>query len=281
MMNYVTHSNLKIDYIFVICLFSFGVAGCSKEEKSVKYIAKVNESVLTEEQVRMGLSQEQNKGKYRSEFINSWIQNEILFHEAQKQGIVNDKEFNFILERSKKELAAAFLINKILADNKVDVNNDEVMKYYDESKNDLKLSDDAYRINVAHLNNFDKAVVFRNKLIETDWNRTMNTFRNDSSVTNLESAILRYRYQVNPVNLLKQLSDMQPYEISTVLQTGQSDYTVVQLIDKLYKDSIPPPEFVKDEIKKKLLVIKRKEFVRNYIDKLVSDHNLEIVRYSE
>lgn len=280
-MSYVTHSNLKIDYLFVICLFSFGVAGCSKEEKSVKYVAKVNKSILTEEQVQMGLSEEQNKDKYRSEFINAWIQNEVLFHEAQKEGITNGKEFNTILERSKKELAAAFLINKILADNKVDVNTEEVTKYYDESKNDLKLGDDAYRLNIAHFNNFDKAVQFRNRLIESDWNRTLISFQKEPAVTASESAVLRYRYQVQPLNLLKQLSDMQPNEVSTVLQIGQSDYTVFQLIDKFDKDSIPPLEFVKDEIKNRLLVIKRKEFVKNYIDKLVSDHNLEIVRYSE
>lgn len=280
-MSYVTRSNLKIDYLIVICLFSFGVVGCAKEEKPAKYVAKVNKSILTEEQVQMGLSEEQNKDKYRSEFINAWIQNEVLFQEAQKEGITHDKEFNTILERSKKELAAAFLINKILADNKVDVNAEEVTKYYDESKNDLKLSDDAYRLNIAHFNNFEKAVQFRNRLIESDWNRTLISFQKEPAATASESTVLRYRYQVQPLNLLKQLSDMQPNEVSTVLQIGQSDYTVVQLIDKFDKDSIPPLEFVKDEIRNRLLVIKRKEFVKNYIDKLVSDHNLEIVRYSE
>ncbi len=281
MMNYVTRSNLKIDYLFVICLFSFGVVGCSKEEKSDKYVAKVNKSVLTEDQVRMGLSEEQNKGKYRSEFINSWIQNEILFQEAEKEGITNDKEFYAILERSKKELAAAFLIKKILADNDVDVNDEEVQKYYDESKDNFRLNDDAYRLNIVHFNNFDKAVLFRNKLIETDWVRALNSFQKEPAVTGSESSVLRYKYQLQPINLLKQLSDMQPNEVSTVIQTGQSDYAVVQLTDKLNKDSIPPLEFVKDEIKNRLLVIKRREFVKNYIDKLVSDHNLEIVRYTE
>lgn len=280
-MSYVTRSNLKIDYLFVICLFSFGVAGCSKEEKSDKYVAKVNESVLTEEQIKMGLSENQNKGKYRSEFINSWIQNEILFQEAQKEGITNEKEFNTVLDRSKKELAAVFLINKILADNSVDVKDDEVIKYYDESKNDLRLDDDAYRLNIAQLNNFDKAVQFRNKLIETDWVRALNSIQKDQSVTSSESAVLRYKHQIEPISLLKQLDDMQPSEVSPVLQTGQSNYTVVQVVDKLYKGAIPPLEYVQNEIKERLLIIKRREFVKNYIDKLISDHNLEIVRYSE
>lgn len=281
MMNYVTRSSRKIDYFFVICLFLLGVAGCSKGEKSDKYVAKVNESVLTEEQVNTGLLETQNKGKYRSEFINSWIENEILFQEAQKEGVTNEKEFNTTLDRSKKELAAAFLINKILADNNVEVKDEEVVKYYDESKNDLKLDDDAFRLNVAHFNDFDKAVQFRNKLIETDWINALNSFQNDQSLTASESAVLRYKYQVEPIILLKQLSDMQPNEVSAVLQIEPSYFTVVQVIDKLYKDSIPPLEYVQNEIKERLLVIKRREFVKNYIDKLISNHNLEIVRYSE
>lgn len=280
-MSYGTRSNLRIDYLFAICLFSFGVVGCSKEEKTDKYVAKVNGSVLTEEQVKLGLTEEQNKGKYRSEFINNWIRSEVLYQESQKEGITNDKEYTSVLERSKKELAEAFFIKKILAENNIDVNDDEVEKYYDGSKEDFKLGDDAYRINIVHFNNFDKAVQFRNKLIDADWNRTQTAFRNDSSITSTETSVLLYKYQVQPINLLKQLYDLQQNEVTIVLKTGQSDFTVAQLIDKLYKDSIPPFEFVKDEIRSRLLVIKKREFVKNYIDKLISDHNLEIVRYSE
>ena len=281
MMSYSTRSNLKIDCLFFICFFSLGLIGCSKEEKTDKYIAKVNGSVLTEEQVKLGLSEEQNKGKYRSEFINDWIQNEILYQEAQKEGIINDKEYISILERSKKELAASFFIKKILSENKIEVNDDEIKKYYDDSKDNFKLSDDAFRINIVHFNNFDKAVLFRNKLVDSDWSRTISAFKGDSSVIALESSVLIYKYQVQPINLLKQLYYMEPNEVSIVLQTGQLDFAVVQMVDKLYKDSPAPFEFIKDEVRNRLLAIKKREFVKNYIDKLISDHNLEIVRYSE
>jgi hypothetical protein len=58
-------------------------------------------------------------------------------------------------------------------------------------------------------------------------------------------------------------------------------FTVVQLIEKLDRDSVPSFDVVKNEVYNRLVMIKNKEYVKQYIDKLISSHNLEIERYSE
>jgi hypothetical protein len=271
----------QINFAVIICIGSFSLAGCSKKETPDIYVAKVNDAVLTEKQIKSALSQDRNRGKYRSEFIHNWIENEILYQEAAKNGILEDKEFNSIVEQSKKEIAAAFFINKILAENKIEPTEDEMRKYYENNKEEFKLTDDLLRLNIIYFSDFNKAVQFRNMVIETNWNSSLNKYRTESSILSNQAGQLLYKYQLQPLSLLRSLNGLQKDEVSLVIETEPSKFAVVQLIEKLDKDIIPSFDDAKEEVKERLTIIKRKDFLRLYIDKLIADHNLEIKRYSE
>ncbi|MEW6701307.1 MAG: peptidyl-prolyl cis-trans isomerase [Bacteroidota bacterium] len=281
MMNSQKYSKNNFTNAAVFFVFSLLILGCSKEKKQDTYVAKVNESILTEEQVRLALSDDKNKGKYRSEYIHDWIETEVLFQEAMKNGTLDKKEFDAIIERSKKQLAAAMLINKVLDKNRIELTDDDVQKYFERDKEDFKLVDDAFRLNIIRFDNFDKAVKFRSILIETGWDKASNAYRNDKSILSNEASRLLYQYQIQPHDLLRVVNNLQQGEVSIVLETEPMKFTVVQLVEKLNKGVTPQLDDVKNEVIERLLVIKRKEFIRNYIDKLVADHNLEIKRYSE
>jgi hypothetical protein len=80
---------------------------------------------------------------------------------------------------------------------------------------------------------------------------------------------------------LRSVNGLQVDEVSLVIETEPAKFGVVQLTEKLDKDMIPSYDDAKEEVKERLLIIKRKDFLRTYIDKLIADHNLEIKRYSE
>ena len=281
MMNCVKRLSNPINFAVIICIGSLSFAGCSKKETPDIYVAKVNDAVLTEEQIKSALSQDRNRGKYRSEFIHNWIENEILYQEAAKNGILEDKEFNSIVEQSKKEIAAAFFINKILAENKIEPTEDEMRKYYENNKEEFKLTDDLLRLNIINFSDFDKAVQFRNMAIETNWNSSLNKYRTESSILSNQAGQLLYKYQLQPLSLLRSLNGLQKDDVSLVIETEPSKFAVVQLTEKFNKDMIPSFDDAKEEVKERLTIIKRKDFLRLYIDKLITDHNLEIKRYSE
>jgi len=275
------HSRNRFFWVAAFFVFSLLAVSCSKEEKSAKNIAKVNNAVLTEDDLKNALSEERNSGKYRDEYIHEWIETEILFQQAEKEGLLKEKNFNSILEQSKKELASAIFINKILSDNNIQATEEEIKKYFEEKKEDFKLADNLYQLNIINFNNFDKAVQFRNTLIETDWNRALNIYRGEQSIIGSSSKVLLYKYQIEPLTLLRVISNLDENEISIVFETEPMKFTIVQLIQMVGKDVIPPFEIIKEEAKERLLVVKKKEFLKEYIDKLIADHNLEIVRYSE
>lgn len=281
MKNCVKHIKPQINIALVLCFIFFGVAACSKKEKSDKYVVKINDAVLTEEQIKSAFSDERNYGKSRSEFINNWIEKEILSQEAIKRGVAEENQYKSIVEQSKKELAAAIFINKILEEEKTEPSEDEIKKYFESNKDDFKLIDDAFRLNVASFSDFDKAIQFRNSAIETSWKNGINMYLGNFSLLSNESAQLIFKYQLQPLSLLRIVPSLQQNEVSAVIETEPAKFVVVQLIEKFDKDIIPTLELVRKEVIDRLTIIKKKEIIKQYIDKLIEDHNLEIKRYSE
>ncbi len=268
--------HLKTKYL--VLFLPLVVVFCSEEEKKTKSIVQINDAVLTEEEVSKALSAAQNNS-FKEEYINNWIRTEIMYSEAVKEGILDEKEFNTIIEQSKKELAISLYIKKLLNENKTVAANEELLKYYEEQSDDFKLEDDAFGYNISEFDNFDKAVQFRSILLESDWNKAVNAFREDVSLKRSLNNQLQLGYLLQPQISYNAITNLQPGEVSIVMQTGESNFTVLQLINKYNKGEVPPFEVVKEKLRAQYSVLKQKEFIQNYIDKLVEDNNVEIKRY--
>jgi hypothetical protein len=280
MVNLRKHSS-KIFFLAALVCFLFIAAGCSKKEKSASIVAKVNDAVLTEDDLNIALSQDRNKGKFREEYVQNWIEKEVLFQQASKKGIQDESQFKFMADLNKKELAVALFISKIMDENNVDISDNDIRNYYENNKEDFRLNDNVFVMNEIYFNDFDKAVQFRNDVLNNDWNRALNIFNGDKSIVEVSPQNLYYQYQIQPITLLRVVNNMEVGETSIVLETEPSKYALVQLITKYDNNSIPPFEVIKDKIKDRLLIIKKKDFLKNYIDKLIAEHNTEVVRYSE
>ncbi len=266
-----------ISLILLIFLF-FTFNGCSKKEKLKNEIVRIKESVLTEEELNITLGEKVNSAKFREQYINEWIEREVLYYKAIEEGIIKDKEFDIILERSKKELAAAFLLRKILSENMTMPSEDELRAYFLSAKDDFKLQDDLFRVNIIYFNDFDKAVKFRTTLIESDWNKSLNAFGKDPSIISYETGKLYYGYQIHPAVLMRIINFLLPEEVSIVIEIGNKKFAVVQMIEKIEKGNIPPFETVKEVVKSQYEILKNKEFIKNYIQELIDDYDVEIKR---
>jgi parvulin-like peptidyl-prolyl isomerase len=269
---------LRISSVLLTVLF---FSGCSDKNKSSNHLVKVGDSVLTEENLDKALKEFRNQSKLREEFINEWIEKEILYKEALEQGLLDNEEFKWIMENSKKELASAFLINKYLDDNRYEPAADELKEFYDKYKHDLIFTEDYYKINTAYFNNFETAVKFRKLLIESDWKRTLNSFRGDETIINVHSGLLIPAHKFESISFYKVVTNLLPNEVSIVLQEEPSKYLIVQLIEKFDKGTLPQYEMITDIVKDRFMLLKNKELVREFLNQLIEDNNVDIKRYRE
>lgn len=271
---------LSKNSLLVPFLISLIFLSCSKEEKHEKNIAKVNDAVLTEDMLNSMMNDSNNKAKLKDEIINQWIEDEVLFQEAEREGITNEKEFQKILERSKKNLAISFLIKKYLEENEIQIKDEELKKYYDENKNEFILNDELYYLRIAKFENYESAIEFRKKLIETNWNIANNYIKTRTDKFQTKEDLI-YEKDLQPIQVVRIVNTMEINEISSIIDISSNEFIIINLMNKYSENTIPPFEAIKNLVKEKLTILKQKELIHNYLTELLSEHNLEIERFSE
>ncbi|MFA3781518.1 peptidyl-prolyl cis-trans isomerase [Melioribacteraceae bacterium 4301-Me] len=271
----------KTNNIFLLLLFLIIFNACAKEKKAEKYYAKVGNEYLTEDMLKDFISSERYKNLYKSEIIRRWIENEVLYQEAVKKGIEKDKEYKKLVDRASRELAIALLKKEIIQEVKNSFSSSELEQFYEKYKEDFRLQDEAYKLNIITFNNEDSAIKFRTLLLESDWDRILPAYKNDSTVVNLETRKFVYSHDVYPVSILRILQDMLPLEVSVVIPEEHSSFTVVQLIEKYPKNFLPSFESIKNVVEERYLAFKQKEHLEKYISDLIGNYKTEIEWYTE
>lgn len=261
---------------FALLIILVTISGCSKESPKKDYIARVNNSYLTREDLNKIVDSDK-KTLYKNEIVRNWINKELLYQIALKEDITEDKEFNRILDNSKKELAITIYLERLYEKEKLKPSESDIEEYYKQNKNDYRLFQDAYVFNKIDFNSEDQAIKFRSLLLGSNWNKTINGYKNDQSVLDIKSDQLSYEYELQPGALIRIIKELNPDEISIVFGDSSNVYTVVQLVQKFAKGSVPPFAFIKDLVRKRLEAQRKEEFLKNYIKELYSKNDIEVI----
>ena len=274
-MNCEAHLNKTLTKI----LFLFGVlvfAACSKEQKKDDFVARVNESYLTREDFASLADTANLNSAQKEQLIKNWIYQEVLFQAADKEGITTREDYLNIVNKSSNELAAAMLIDDYVSKEKINYSDEDLIDYYESNKNYFRLNTDAYLINKVTFNNEDNAIKFRSLALDSEWKKAVSAFVNDSSlIINTESDLVE-ESNIYPVQLSRIIKDFYPGEISIVITNKPGYYSIVQLLNKLGKESVPPLEIIKTKVEKRFLAEKKKELVEEYLKNLYSQNEIEI-----
>jgi len=269
-------SRNKIIEGIIFPLFIFGA--CSQPEKPDSYIARVNNSYLTEaEFIELADSQSVSE-KSRAMVIKNWVRQEILLQEAVKKGITETTEFKRTVENSRRQLAASLLLQGIAASSQPVVTTEELENYYKENQTSFRNPFNAYYFNRINFSNRDVAVMFRSELMMNGWTVTLNKFSEDPSLVKFENEVLVSEQDIYPVRLLRLLEGLYPLEISIVIPDDRGYYTVVQLLDKYPAQAIPPYEAVKSEVERRYKAALTELALENYINDLYSLSEIEIIK---
>jgi hypothetical protein len=249
---------------------------CTESKKPDSYIAKVNDSYLTESEYAELIDSQFVSHPSRSVVIKNWVRQEILYQEAFKQGITDTKEFKETLEKTKKQLAAALILEKFASTAQPQFTDEELKNFFEENESSFRLPFNAYYLNRVNFSDRDTAVNFRTDLIMTGWDDAIKKYEQDSNLVNYESAVLVSEQDIQPVRLLRILEGLYPLEISIVIPDERDYYSVVQLVEKYSAGSIPDFYAVKSEVERRYKAALIELAVENYINDLYSVSEIEI-----
>ncbi len=273
------HLNRKLNSVLIILGF-LSLVSCGENKKSEIIIARVGDAVLTKSQLEKALASDRYKRKYKEEFIRQWIETELLFKKAIDENILSDSLFNEILSESKKELAGALLITKKLNEKTFRFTEKELRDYYKKNRSEFLAPYDGYVLNIAKFNSQNDAINFRKEVLKNKWKYAGEKFKDKNSLINIVENKLIYKYEIQPVHLLRVIEKLAPDVVSIIIKTDENEFTVVQMIDNIKQNKPVPAKYIWDEISERLKIFKQKQFYNKFLESLYEEYSVQLKRDS-
>lgn len=252
------------------------ISGCSKKPERTNYVARVNNSYLTQKELNAMIDTSGNKSDfYKSEIIRNWIDQELLYQQAVDEGIINSDDYKRIINESKKSLAGAMLLKQVSDKYDLKYNKDDLNKFFETHKDEFKLLQNAYVLNLVEFNNESDAIKFRGIALEKGWNKAIQPTEK-ISFTKKQSGTMLREDEIYPAEVKNVLGELNPQEISIIISPDSSTYIITQLLGKYSVGTVPPFGFVKDKVESSFIASEKQKIINEYIKRLYSNNDIEV-----
>ncbi len=117
--------------------------------KKGKVVARVNQSILTEEELNDALPEffgDLYSDSGKNEYVEQWVESEVLYQKALEEGL----DLNDDIQRKVRQFKHMILGEEVLRrylDGHVEITDEEVADYYNEHMDSFTRIDDEYRVN--------------------------------------------------------------------------------------------------------------------------------------
>lgn len=250
--------------------------GCGDKNKPAVYLARVNDSYLTEDEFIALYDSTAKTPAETSELYQQWVRTEILYQKAIKEGITSDIKYTYLLNRAKKEIAGALLLQKLADDSKFACSEEELKNTYAQDKWQFVAGDKGYLYNYASFSNENAADKFYKLILAGSWNSAYSAIKADSGQTVLLN-LYKNGYQLESGLLYRLLSSLSPGETTPPVNTGPGKYMLVGLIQQVPADSVPPLSVLKPVLEKRVIARKKADYIEKYLKDIYSESTIDIL----
>lgn len=256
-------------------------AGCSKPVGKKAVVARVDNAELTEADLNVVRSSGGDPLVRPREYINDWVVTELLYLEATKRGLADSEELKQQLEAVRKRLAVAALLQKeIYSGDSAIVTDDAIAERFRSFAEDFALHEDVVNASYATFNDRDVANVFRSEVLRgVQWHDAVGRVESDSVRRShlLRRADHQYftRATLYPEELWKLAVTLGREEVSFVIKTA-GGYTVLRLHGLKRQGEVPDLDYVRNDIRDRLLIEQRRARYEQLIATLRARHAVEV-----
>jgi peptidyl-prolyl cis-trans isomerase C len=246
----------------------------SPPEQAEAVVARVGGSVLSKKEFESMLPEDYQDlltADEKREYLDRWINTELLYREALNEGLGDSPEINAKLEAYKKDLVADRLVQKILQDRAV-VSEDEVKAYFKEHEREYNHE---FRVSHILLNTLEDAETVKEKLKNNSFYWTAKKYSIDKH--SHRGGDLGFLSKGNMIPEFENVVfKMKVGEVSDIIES-EFGYHIIKLTDirpsphKLIFDD------VKDEVANSLLMQKRTATYDSLVSSLRSRSDINIL----
>lgn len=257
-------------------------SGCGDAGKRGSYVARVNNSVLREDDLVLARDSLGESVAVSREYVNAWIVTEMLYQEAERRRITDAPSFQRQLEQTRKRLAVAALLEKEVyasIDSEA-ITNATIAQSYDASGASFALREDLVQVSTVIFSEREGANQFRSRVLRgSTWEDALRQMRADSALRQQIRRTTARQYctraMLYPDELWKLARSLPLEEISYPLRTPVGHY-ILRVHQSFRQGQIPPLDYVRAEVREYLLMDLRRQRYEEFVGALRGQHSVDI-----
>lgn len=261
-------------------IFIVNFMNCQSESKSsVKIVAKVEGENLSQEELWSWMPSdipEDHREVLARQYVDRWVQKTVMAQAAKSEGLTLSAYENWSLDFLQKEiLSQKYLAAKLPRD--IIVTDEEISRYYDKNIQQFIRNEDEVHLVQLYLDNLDRAIaaeikeqgnlleVIKKNFLDAQPNRMLekNGDLGYISINSLRKEIMRL------VKLGTTGKIYGPIQI-------ENGYYYFQMMDKQNSGSYRQLDLVKEDIRLRLIAMKREKLIDELAQKLVEKSDVRI-----
>jgi hypothetical protein len=263
----------------MVCLT---VAGCSKEMKRGDFIARVDNAVLTSDDLPSTGDSLGTPRTLSRHYVNEWIVRELLFQEAERRGLTAKEDFRRQLQETTRELAIAALLQAELYESMdtTSVREEAIANYYTQNKETFALRQDLAYVSYVVFSTREAANAFRSRVLRgTPWEEVLARVSADTAESARPVRIVSRQYFTSatlfPEELWRLARSLNREEPSFPLKIPSG--TCVVRLHQLYRQGeFAPLEYAHDEVRARILMDLRREKYESLVASLREKGRVDI-----
>ena len=254
------------------------LVGCQrKEEIEGTPVAVVGESILMLEDLDRTIPPELSdhvSARQKRDIVERWMEEELLYREALRRGIDCEKEVRELIERSKRDLLVAQLLEREIGSH-LDVSEEEIQEYYEAHKDEFTRAEEEIRARQILVETNRKAESIRKRL------RSGERFETLAQEESLDSAAMDggdmgyFSKEISEPNFWRACQKLKIETISRPVRTDFG-YHIIEVLDRKPKGSIRDLEQVRPELITRIATEKQKERLDGLLQTLRSSIRCEM-----
>jgi peptidyl-prolyl cis-trans isomerase C len=269
----------KYTYISLALVLAFlmPLSGCGKQSEDNRVVASIGKINITvadfiERVKNLPLKYQEFVKKRKQEFLEELVNDNLLYQEAIRKGLNNDREVQRVIEEAKKKILIAKLL-KDQVDDSIKITDEDVKQYYDEH-HEKYMTPEIMRVSHILVPTKEEAEKILAEINQgsgfEDVARAKSvdpTAQRGGDVGYFPKGQLMPEFEAGCDNL-------KVGDISGVVKT-KLGYHIIKLTDRR-KPELRPIEQVKENIKAELRTVKRQSIFNELIEKLRKETPVKI-----
>lgn len=266
-------------FLFLLTLVIL-FAGCqSKSIPDIEIIAKVGDQYLTRDQLLKWMPPnlpEEQKAIVARQYIDRWVQKTSMAITAEKEGVELSPYEDWSIENLKKEMLVQRYIDAKLPRDII-ITDEEISNYYDKNKDEFIRDQNEVHLVQLYLENLDKAIAEEIRELKSLQEVIQKNF--------LENQVNRMVEKNGDLGYVPE-ENLRP-EIQRIVRTGstgkiygpikiESGYYYFQMMDKQKAGSYRSLDLMKDDIRTRLISIKREKLSEDLAKKIAEKMDIEV-----